>query len=78
MLKDPDRDGTDELHSVVQRMPQAQRYTDWWDHAPADGVEQGATEHSSLDHMLVSTALFERLVSVRIDQTPAPMDYSDH
>ena len=78
MLKDPDRDGTDELHSVVQRMPQAQRYTDWWDHAPADGVEQGATEHSSLDHMLVSTALFERLVSVRIDHTTAPMDYSDH
>ena len=78
MLKDPDRDGTDELHSVVQRMPQAQRYTDWWDHAPTDGVEQGATEHSSLDHMLVSTALFERLVSVRIDHTTAPMDYSDH
>ena len=78
MLKDPRATGTDELHAVAERLPREARYTDWWDHAPADGVDQGLGEHSSLDHMLVSSALFARLASVQIDHTTAPMDYSDH
>ena len=78
MLKDPRATGSDELHSVVERLPRDQRYTDWWDHAPADGVDQGLAEHSSLDHMLLSSALYSRLTSVRIAHQTPPMDYSDH
>jgi hypothetical protein len=78
MLKDPNGRGSDQMRSVAEALPVAERYTDWWDHAPADGVDQGVGEHSSLDHMLVSTALFEQLHSVRIDHSTRPMDYSDH
>ena len=41
-------------------------------------MDQGVSEHSSLDHMLVSTALFDALTDVRVDHTHAPMDVSDH
>ena len=78
MLKDPRRTGDDELHSVASRIPKAERYTDWWDHSPRNGVDDGAAEHSSLDHMLVSTALFDLLSEARIDHTHQPMDVSDH
>ena len=59
-------------------MPREQRYTDWWDHKPSDGIDQGLSEHSSLDHMLCSSALFSKLAAVRIEHAIAPMDYSDH
>ena len=78
MLKNPDNAGEDELHSVISMVPQAERYTDWWDHAPADGIDGGTAEHSSLDHMLVSTPLYAALSAVHIDHTHQPMDVSDH
>ena len=68
----PDRTVTP--HGTVTQ----ERYTDWWDHAPRDGREDANTEHSALDHMLVSTALYERLIAVRVDHTTRPMDVSDH
>ena len=71
MLKDPRNTGTDELHAVAERVPLAERYTDWWDHQPEDGTDQGVSEHSSLDHMLVSTALFHALASVRTSKNSA-------
>ena len=78
MLKDPRGRGVDELKSVAERLPVAERYTDWWDHAPRDDTDNGDEEHSSLDHMLVSTRLFAALETVSIDHTHAPMDVSDH
>ena len=58
MLKDPRSTGSDELHSVIADVAVEDRYTDWWDHAPSDGVDNGPAEHSSLDHMLVSSKLY--------------------
>ena len=78
MLKDPYNTGVDALHSVAASLPKAQRYSAWWDHAPKNGVDDGPAEHSMIDHMLVSTELFEKLVEVRIDHTHQPMDVSDH
>mmetsp|Transcript_15783 Transcript_15783/g.49861 ORF Transcript_15783/g.49861 Transcript_15783/m.49861 type:complete len:362 (-) Transcript_15783:133-1218(-) len=78
MLKDPRATGADELHSVASRLPRGERYTDWWDHAPKDGVDEGGSEHSSLDHLLVSGPLFDQLSAVTIDHSTPPMDYSDH
>ena len=78
MLKDPTNSGTDALHSVATAIPPTQRYTDWWDHDPEDNIDQGNTEHSSLDHMLVSSDLYHMLVEVEIDHSTRPMDYSDH
>jgi len=78
MLKNPRAAAADELHAVAARLPKAERYTDWWDHAPDDGIDNGVVEHSSLDHMLVSSTLFDALQTVRIDHTHKPMDVSDH
>mmetsp|Transcript_46862 Transcript_46862/g.105654 ORF Transcript_46862/g.105654 Transcript_46862/m.105654 type:complete len:257 (-) Transcript_46862:193-963(-) len=78
MLKRPRGTADDELHSIAAGLPVAQRYTDWWDHLPADGSDQGISEHSSLDHLLVSSPLFQALDSVQIDHTHQPMDVSDH
>ena len=43
-----------------------------------DDIDGGDEEHSSLDHMLVSTRLFAALATVSIDHAHAPMDVSDH
>ena len=78
MLKNPRSSEEDELHSVVQLVPREYRYTAWWDHDPQDGVDQGLSEHSSLDHILVSSDLFKYLQSVHIDHSMHPGDVSDH
>ena len=71
MLKNPRGTADDELHAVASRMPREERWTDWWDHAPEDGHDQGVAEHSSLDHMLVSSSLFGSLQTARRPVTSA-------
>ena len=78
MLRDPHGNGTNPMRSVAAKLPRAERYTNWWDHAPRNGVDDGVGEHSSLDHMLVSPPLYRAMLSVRVDHSLPPQDYSDH
>ena len=78
MLKDPRATGHEELRSVAEEIRRVERYTDWWDHMPRDGADNGLAEHSSLDHMLVSLPLYAALRHVTIDHAHQPMDVSDH
>lgn len=77
-LRDPDADGTDELFEVAAKLPQSERYTAWYDHAPKNDVDDGTAEHSSLDHMLMSVGLYSRIETVRIAHDHNPADVSDH
>jgi endonuclease/exonuclease/phosphatase family metal-dependent hydrolase len=62
---DPDTEG-DELQNVAAWIPQAERYTYWYDE-DHDGIDDTPEEHSMIDHMYVSQDLAARIVAVRID-----------
>ena len=77
-VQDVDDDGADELTNLISMIPEDQRYSDWWDHAPADGGDNGVGEHSQLDHLLVTPGLRSRVQRVWIDHGHNPADVSDH
>jgi hypothetical protein len=72
---------------MVSLVPQAERYSDWWDHSEdttlngytraANGQDDGVGEHSQQDHMLVSAGPWDRVKRVRIDHGHNP-DVSNH
>jgi len=62
---DPDTEG-DELTNVAALLDQEDRYTYWYDENH-DGIDDGAQEHSMIDHIYVSRALAQSIVEVRID-----------
>jgi endonuclease/exonuclease/phosphatase family metal-dependent hydrolase len=62
---DPDVEGN-ELFNVATSIPQEERYTYWYDEN-RNGIDDGATEHSMIDHMFVTRGLADALVDVRID-----------
>ena len=71
-----DSSGKYELYSVAETIVQKERYSDWWDHAPKDGIDNGGAEHSMLDHILISRGL--RFVSAKVAHDYAPNIVSDH
>lgn len=78
ILQDLDGDGNNELTNMISLVNQQQRYSDWWDHAPTDGRDNGVVEHSQLDHLLVSDGLRALVSRVWIDHTHNPATVSDH
>jgi len=62
---DPDADG-DELFNAAASIPQAQRYTYWYDEN-RNGIDDGPEEHSMIDHMYVTRGLLEAIIDIRID-----------
>jgi endonuclease/exonuclease/phosphatase family metal-dependent hydrolase len=62
---DPDSEG-DELINAAESIPQAERYTYWYDENH-NGVDDGSEEHSMIDHVFVSRDLAAYIADVRID-----------
>ena len=67
----------DDLRSVMPRVPQAQRYTAFYDRDRDDAVDR-ASELSALDHVLVAPALYEHLRGVRYVHDHDPVQGPDH
>lgn len=78
LLKDlvPEAAG-DELVNVCATLPQAERFTDWYDRDD-DGLDDGAAEHSQIDYVLVSRGLADRVRYVAIAHTTPAGVVSDH
>ena len=47
ILQDIDGDGSYDLHNALSRLPAAERYSDWWDHATATCTEVTGTSAQS-------------------------------
>jgi len=73
---DPDREG-DELVNICRDVEPSERYTYWYDRN-RNGIDDGDTEHSQIDHVYVSQGLAARLVDVRIDRAYEAGTVSDH
>lgn len=56
----------DEMMNAASFIPQAERYTYWYDENHND-IDDGPEEHSMIDHMYVSLGLADSISSVRID-----------
>eukprot|EP00210_Caulerpa_lentillifera_P008139 g7773.t1 len=77
MFRDPDNDGVDELRSVLDLLPRRLRYTDWYDRNE-DGVIDGTSKLSTLDHILMTDDLYRMVSRVWIDHDYDPAVVSDH
>ena len=73
---DPDREG-DELVNICDRLDPSDRYTYWYDRNH-NGIDDGDTEHSQIDHIFVSQGLIPYLAEVRIDHSYEARTVSDH
>lgn len=62
---DPETDG-DEMFNVAESIPQAERYTYWYDEN-RNGIDDGPKEHSMIDHIYVTRGLADAILGVRID-----------
>ena len=78
ILGDVDGDGVMDLFPAMALLPVEERYTNWWDHAPKDGIDQGITEHSQLDHILMTPRLYRAVTRAWIDHTHVASAVSDH
>ncbi len=67
----------DELRNVCDRIPQAERYTAWYDRNRNHYYDPG-DELSQIDFILVSKGLYDRIVDVRIDHSYRAGWASDH
>lgn len=67
----------DELRNVCDRIPQAERYTAWYDRNRNRYYDPG-DELSQIDFILVSKGLYDRIVGVRIDHSYRAGWASDH
>lgn len=59
-LRDVDNDGVDELHNVLEKIPQPQRYTAHWD-KNKNGKVDDVSELSAIDHILLTKKLWDRV-----------------
>jgi len=66
----------DDLVTVLGDVPQAQRFTSFYDRNSNDEIEEG--EFSAIDHILLSPALYRRVVDVRYVHAHDPRRVSDH
>ena len=66
----------DDLHSVMTKVPQRERFTAHYDADDNNQVDAG--ELSAIDHMLLSSALFRRLQEVTYVQAHDPLTPTDH
>ncbi|HET6566949.1 MAG TPA: endonuclease/exonuclease/phosphatase family protein [Rhodothermales bacterium] len=75
-IKEAGTGASDDLVNVMLRVPRRQRYTDFYDRN--DNGEVDAGEYSALDHILLSPALFQRVVEVSYFHPYDPTQVSDH
>lgn len=73
---DPSTPG-DELDNVCARLPQSERYTCWYDRDD-DGKDDGGSERSQIDFVLVSRRLAALVTAVSIDHSTPAGSVSDH
>ena len=66
----------DDLVNVMGDVPQAQRFTALYDRNDNGEIEPG--ELSAIDHVLLSPALYRRVVDVRYVHAHDPRRVSDH
>ncbi|MGB3542914.1 endonuclease/exonuclease/phosphatase family protein [Rubrivirga sp.] len=66
----------DDLVNVLGDVPQAERFTSFYDRNRNDRFEQG--EFSAIDHVLLSPALYRRVLEVRFVHSHDPREVSDH
>ena len=66
----------DDLVNVIGDVPQAQRFTSLYDRNANGTVDDG--ELSAIDHVLLSPALYRRVVDVRYVHSHDPLRVSDH
>ena len=66
----------DDLRNVAAEVPQKDRYTSFWDRNRNDAIDPG--EFSSLDHILLSSRLYDALRAVSFAHLHDPRHVSDH
>lgn len=66
----------DDLVNVLGDVPQAERFTSFYDRNADGRFDEG--EFSAIDHVLLSPALYRRVVDVRYVHAHDPRDVSDH
>ncbi len=66
----------DDLVNVLRDVPQAQRFTSFYDRNGDDQFEAG--EFSAIDHVLLSPGLYRRVRDVRFVHAHDPREVSDH
>ena len=77
-IKDMDHaNPDDDLVNVAQFVPKAMRFTSHWDQDDDDHVDE-PHELTSIDHILVSPTLIERIESVEFPHDYNPVEVSDH
>eukprot|EP00730_Choanoeca_flexa_P002574 TRINITY_DN110_c0_g1_i1.p1 TRINITY_DN110_c0_g1~~TRINITY_DN110_c0_g1_i1.p1 ORF type:complete len:373 (+),score=66.24 TRINITY_DN110_c0_g1_i1:3-1121(+) len=64
ILKDPNRDGTDELYNVMNLLPKSERFTAFYDSNRNDR-DDGARDRSAIDHILLTKRLYDNITSVK-------------
>ena len=66
----------DDLVNVLSDVPQAERFTSFYDRNANDRFDEG--EFSAIDHLLLSPALYRRVREVRYVHSFDPREVSDH
>ncbi len=66
----------DDLVNVLGDVPQAERFTSFYDRDADGAFDEG--EFSAIDHVLLSPALYRRVVDVRYVHAHDPREVSDH
>ena len=69
-------DKSDDLLNITTLISKDQRYTSHWDRDNQKDVDKD--ELSSIDHILLSPALFKKVVSAEIYHNYNPLEVSDH
>jgi exonuclease III len=70
-------DNSDDLINVASLVPQADRFTSFFDRNQDNDVDAPG-ELTSIDHILVAPSLFSRITSVNMPHTLDPTEVSDH
>ena len=75
-IKEAGPGAADDLVSVLGDVPQAQRFTSFYDRDGDEQFDEG--EFSAIDHVLLSPALYRRVLDVRYVHAHDPREVSDH
>lgn len=78
ILRDVDGDGSDEMRNVMQEVEQSERYTSHYDKDDDGTIDKSNGELSAIDHILLSSTLYEKITMVRFNQTHDSNAVSDH
>ena len=81
-LQDLGGDGSNDLLNVVSLMDATERYSEWHDLVGVDGTanghDDGAREHSQMDHILLTPRLFAHVGVVYIDHSSDASQVAGH